>query len=571
MYAVLNEEPQPLTALRSGVPMELERIINKCLEKNPADRYQHVDELMVDLHKLKTEFEFKSRPAAEKEYVKKLPRKTPFNYIRLLAGIFLMGLIIVTGYFIKNRIWNQNHTELIKSIAILPFADMSPNKDQEYFCDGMTEQITTNLSRLQKLRVRGRNSVMHFKNTNKTIPQIARDLNVNYVLEGSVRKVANRVRVTVQLIKAADDYHLWANDYDRELNNVLDVQDDIAKTVTGILLTKLSGAEEEKIKTRRPISTEAYEYYIKGKYYHYPKFFNSLDLEDFTASEKMLLKAIELDSNFTPAYIELADLYKLQEQALQKAFRLDSTSAEASRVRGSIYLAKGEEEKAYQCFKKSVELDINNIDSNSEFGYFLTSKGLYDHSIKYYLRVIETDPLDLATYGRLAEAYWNMGQLYQAEISYKKALEIDPNLVRILYYYARVLFDMKKYDRFNEIRLKLEKIDTDTVHLKYLQSLQYILKGEKEQALKTYSKPDRSREADFLIMRLYDHFGMYDEFIQYLHEDFERLEKLEESWYLWLKNATLFDALRPYPRFQEILEKHKQLYEENLKKYKDID
>jgi tetratricopeptide (TPR) repeat protein len=262
---------------------------------------------------------------------------------------------------------------------------------------------------------------------------------------------------------------------------------------------------------------------------------------------------------------------KLQEQALQKAFRLDSTSAEASRVRGSIYLAKGEEEKAYQCFKKSVELDINNIDSNSEFGYFLTSKGLYDHSIKYYLRVIETDPLDLATYGRLAEAYWNMGQLYQAEISYKKALEIDPNLVRILYYYARVLFDMKKYDRFNEIRLKLEKIDTDTVHLKYLQSLQYILKGEKEQALKTYSKPDRSREADFLIMRLYDHFGMYDEFIQYLHEDFERLEKLEESWYLWLKNATLFDALRPYPRFQEILEKHKQLYEENLKKYKDID
>jgi serine/threonine protein kinase/tetratricopeptide (TPR) repeat protein len=587
IYSIINEDPQPLTALRSGVPLELERVINKCLEKKPSDRYQHVDELIVDLHMIERVCESKSKPF-KKEYEKAPATKTPFNYKRVLIGIIFICLIITSGFFIIKQIFKQPQTEMIKSIAVLPFTDLSPDRDQEYFCDGMTEQLTTNLSRLQKLRVRGRNSVMQFKNTTKTIPQIARELKVDYVMEGSIRKVASRVRVTVQLIKAADDYHVWANDYDRELDDILNVQDDIAKTVTGILLTKLSGAEEEKIKTKRPINTEVYEYYIKGKYYHYPKFFNSLDLADFAASEKMLLKAIELDSNYTPAYIELADLYntyyfvkantaeedkymKLQEQFLQKAFRLDSTSAEADRVRGSIYLAKGEEEKAYQYFKKSVELDINNIDSNSEFGYFLITKGLYDHAIKYFLRVIETDPLDLGAYQRIATAYWNTGQLEQAENYYRKVLEIDPNLTVNLYYYARILFDMKKYDRFNETRLKLEKIDTNSVHLKYLQSLQYILKGEKERALKTYSKPDRSREADFLIMRLYDHFGMYNDFIKYLHEDFARLEKLEESWYLWLKNATLFDALRPYPGFQEILEKHKQLYEENLKKYKDID
>jgi len=189
-----------------------------------------------------------------------------------------------------------------KSIAVLPFADLSPNQDQEYFCDGMTEQITTNLSRLQQLRVRGRSSVMHFKNTTKTIPQIAKELDVDYLMEGSIRKVEKRVRVTVQLIKAADDYHLWANDYDRELNDILNVQDDIAKTITGILLTKLSGAEQEKIMTKRPTNTEAYEYYLKGKYYHGTKFMTSSNLEDFITSEKMLLKAIELDSNYAPAY-----------------------------------------------------------------------------------------------------------------------------------------------------------------------------------------------------------------------------------------------------------------------------
>jgi tetratricopeptide (TPR) repeat protein len=139
-----------------------------------------------------------------------------------------------------------------------------------------------------------------------------------------------------------------------------------------------------------------------------------------------------------------------------------------------------------------------------------------------------------------------------------------------LFIFARILFDMEKYDRFEEIRSKLEKMDTDSAHLKYLRSLHYILKREKEKALKTYVKPDQSINPDFLIMRLYDHFGMNEEFIQYLQEDFERLKKREESWYLWLKNATLFDKLRKYPRFQEILEKHQQLYEANLQKYGDL-
>jgi serine/threonine protein kinase/Tfp pilus assembly protein PilF len=590
IYSIINENPPPVTALRSGIPMELQRIVDKCLEKNPADRYQHADELIVDLHRLKKESESKSKPA-DRSFEKKVPGSSRFKSGRLLTvAIFLIIILLIAGYFVISQLPRPDRADLVKSIAVLPFDDLSPDRDQEYFCDGMTEQITTNLSRLEQIRVRGRNSVMKFKNTDKTIPQIAGELNVRYLLEGSIRKAANRIRVTVQLIKAEDDYHLWANDYDRELDDVLNVQDDIARAVSGILLTKLSAEDEQKIRTARPANNAAYEYYLKGKYYHNTKFFNSGDMEDFTAAEKMLLKAIELDSNYTPAYTQLADLYntyhfmraktdeekdkfmKLQEHYLGIAYRLDPGSAEINRVQGSIYDAKRELEKAYYYLKRSVELDQNDIYNNFQFGQFLSMKGLYNLGVKYLLRVIEIDPLEISAYAQLAAFYWNMGQLDQAENYYKKALEMDPHDVISLHYYARVLYDLKKYDQFRAIRLQHEQLDSDSTRRKYLRALQYILEGEKDKALKTYVKPDPDVSTDFFIMRLYDHFGMHEEFIRYLEEDFERIKKRDElSFYLWLKNATLYDNLRAYPRFQQLLEKHKQLYELNLKKYKDID
>ena len=252
----------------------------------------------------------------------------------------------------------------------------------------MTEQITTNLSRLEKLRVRGRNSVMQFRNSDKTIPRIARELKVDYILEGSVRKDDRRLRVTVQLIKGEDDYHLWAQDYDRQLDDMFDVQDDIAGMVTEILLTKLSADEKKKIRTNKPVNKEAYEYLMKGKYYHNRKFLMTYDTEDFAAAEKMLLKTIELDPDYAEAYVELADLYNsyyfmkaktddekarymtLQEQFLRQASLLDSGSAEINRVRGSFYAAKNELEKQYFYSKRSVELDNRNPANNQQFGIF---------------------------------------------------------------------------------------------------------------------------------------------------------------------------------------------------------
>ncbi len=585
IYSILSDEPSPIARYNDKVTPELEHLVMKALAKNKKERYQHADELIVDLYQVKEKAELKQSKSAV-IYEKEKPGKSRKKIVRLFAGIILIMVIIAVGYLLLNRILNNEQAEEIKSIAILPFDDMSPDKSQEYFCDGMTEQITTNLSRLQNLKVRGRNSVMQFKNTNKTIPQIANELNVDYLLEGSIRKIANRIRVTVQLIKADDDYHLWANDYDRELNDIFNIQDDIAQNVTEILLAKLSTAEREKIKTAEPVNTEAYEYLMKGKYYH-KKYLNSSDINNFINAEKMLLTSMTLDSNYSTTYVELADLYNtkywhtkdsteknkyldLQEKYLNRAFVLDSSSAEVNGVRGSIYYSRGENERALYYYKKSIELDINNINNLCAFCPFLNDRGLYDISLEYSLRIIELDPLEIYAYDKIIYSYWNMGQLDKAEIYCKKALEINPDDNFYLFLYARVLYDMKKYKQFNDIRIKLEKMDADPNYIKYLRSLQYISDGDKKKALEIYIGQDQAPYAIIFFMRFYDHFRMHKEFIQLLEEDFENMHKQERSWYLWLKNAELFDNLRSYPRFQAVLEQHKQLYEENLRKYRGI-
>jgi TolB-like protein len=216
VYAIINEEPVPVTSLRTGVPMELERIINKCLRKNSSDRYQHIDELIVDLRSMKRESESTSIPTKIKH-----PAKRSKPVIMSVAILSILILIVAGYYFIfepdKPEITNAIPIKWENSIAVLPFADLSPEKNQEYFCDGMTEQIITNLSKIKRLKVIARTSVMTYKNTDKQIPQIGKELNVSHILEGSIRKFGNQIRVTTQLINTEDGSHLWADDFDREL------------------------------------------------------------------------------------------------------------------------------------------------------------------------------------------------------------------------------------------------------------------------------------------------------------------------------------------------------------------
>jgi adenylate cyclase len=469
------------------------------------------------------------------------------------------------------------------SIAVLPFDNISNDPEQEYFCDGMTEQVVSNLGRLRNLKVSARQSVMKYKDSDKTIPEIGKELNVTYVLESSIRKSGDRIRVTAQLIKTDDGFHLWSQDFDRTLDDIFDIQDDISEKIASNLLTTLSPREKEKIKTDRPNNIEAWEYYQKGKYFHISKFWGATyNIDDFKTSESMLKKAIKLDPEYAPSYAALADLYntyyndvaeseeerikllKLQEKYINEGYEIDQNSVEVLVVRGWVFEAKGEVKMAFNSYKKAHMIRSNMWDTNFSIGKFYTDRGLYEFAIKYYTRAIVLNPMLPVNYTQRAHCYLAFGKLNEAEIDYQKALEVNPEHKRALYSYGMFLITQKKYNKAETIISKSEQISPEAKLTKYLRAFFYASIGEKDRVFEV--------ELDSIVkLRIYLILHMKDEVILYLNEDFERLKQSQRSQYHWLINDPRYDFLRSDSRFQEILAKHKELYEENLRKYGDID
>jgi TolB-like protein len=210
-YAILNENPPKIKSLRTEVPAELDKIIERCLEKDKTNRYQQAIEIVLDLRSVQ-------QKTVERIHDEKKRSRFPY-YIGI--GIVLLAVIIITYFLLKPRLTPIQ----VKSIAVLPFMDMSPHKDQEYFCDGITEELINRLSNIQQLRVPARTSAFVFKGKTEDIKEIGSKLKVQTVLEGSVRKAGDQLHITAQLINVADGFHLWSETYDRKLKDVFSIQD----------------------------------------------------------------------------------------------------------------------------------------------------------------------------------------------------------------------------------------------------------------------------------------------------------------------------------------------------------
>ncbi|NQU86063.1 MAG: tetratricopeptide repeat protein [Mariniphaga sp.] len=475
-----------------------------------------------------------------------------------------------------------NNSEWQNSIAVLPFLDLSPEKDQEYFCDGMTEQILTNLARLNKLKVIARTSVMKFKDTQKTIPEIGKELNVQNILEGSIRKFGNRLRVTVQLVKAEDGSHIWAEDYDGEYTDLFTIQDEISKAIADTLFEKLSANEVDVIKSNQVVNLQAYEYYLKGEYLHRNKFWSSSSFEDFKDSEQMFLKAIELDSLYAPSYAGLVDLYNtywntqvldeeerqkylnLQEKYISIAYNLDPESADVNRVIGWVYSARNEIDKKIEYIKKAVILDGNDPENIRALGIFYDNIGLKNLAAKFYDRCLKLDPYDAKYYYYLANIYFHLGQFQKAKSEFQKALVLEPNDARFLLRYTLLLFHMKEFKEMEVLCSKYNQLYPNTADNRFLNAVLFVKNGEKEKALNV----DMHSENKMLI---YLYLKMSEEALQSMENYSERTKESERSNYIDLKNNPVFEFLRSDSRFQEMLAKHKILYDENLLKYGDID
>jgi len=585
MYAIMNDDPEPVTGLRTGVSMDLERIIQKTFKKDPKERYQHAGDLLVDLKNLQKE------PSAKKiEQSKGItePIKPPSKKRWIPVTVGIMMVLVVAGYFILKKTPQPGKQQIHKtaskestfvdskwknSIAVLPFTNISADKEQDYFCDGMTEDIITKLSYIKNLKVISRTSVMQYKNTTKTIREIGKELAVKNILEGSVRKEKDRIRITAQLIQVDNDAHLWAKNYDRKLESVFEVQDEVSKTIAEALKVTLSPETLQSFQTSRPENLQAYEYYLKGMHIFNTRFFIRMKTEDFESARNMLLKALEIDPKLIKAYNGLVYFHalhllltrdtqnvKTMKTYADRAIKLDPNSAVGYGALGLTKIFMLNFADAYTLFKKALAINPNDPIINYEMVAFYIPQNLYKKAFEYCIRAMEVDPLFLPSYITAARCQLYLGNYKECEYYLKQGFETHPQQPLLFGIAAHLSMCLKRYDQAGEWLKKLETARSDSEDVTGFKALLSALKGNKEKAL---AIPETNRSDE-----IYAVLGMKDKAIGYL-EKLLRDNPLHYD-YLYLTHSPFYDNLRDHRRFQEIVALAKDIYEERLQKYGDL-
>src|SRR5262245_40993618 len=324
-----------------------------------------------------------------------------------------------------------------KSIAVLPFDNLSRDPDNAYFVEGIQDEILTRLAKIADLKVIARSSTQRFQNKGD-LPQIAQQLGVAHLLEGSVQKVSDQVRVNVQLIKAANEAHLWAEVYDRKLTDIFAVESEIAKTIADTLQAKLTGSEQQIIAARPTENAEAHQLYLKGRF-----FWNKRTANDLKKSIDYFNQAIAIDPNYAPGYAGVADAYVLLPgynalaprdcypkaiAAAKKALALDDTLAEAhTTLRIAIYLYGFDFAQANREFQRAIELNPNYATGHQQYGNVtLAALGRFDDAIAEGKRAVELDPLSLIINADLGMTYYFARRYDEAIAQHRKTLEMDP-------------------------------------------------------------------------------------------------------------------------------------------------
>jgi TolB-like protein/tRNA A-37 threonylcarbamoyl transferase component Bud32 len=410
--AILTQAPTPPVRLNPELPLKLEEIINKALEKDRDLRYQSSTELRTDLKRLKRDTDSgRAEAVAAVSAPATATWASPLQKWRrslLAAG----GTVVVLAVLVlalnvgelRDRLLGRTAAPRIESLAVLPLANLSGDPEQEYFADGMTEELTATLGKLSTLRVISRTSVMRYKKTDKPLPQIAKELNVDALIEGSVLRAGNRVRITAQLIQGSTDRHLWAESYERDLRDILALQSEVAQAITSEVRAKVTPEEQVRLASHRPVNPGAYVLYLQGKV------LSGRDTgPDNRAAIEVLERAVALDPKFAPAYAALGYAYaerlfewepkdewkEKAEEAVERALSLDPNLGEAHVSRAMLLVTPAhgwQYEKAIQECRQGLALDPNLAEGHLALGIVFDHVGLLDEALQQFQTATAIDP-----------------------------------------------------------------------------------------------------------------------------------------------------------------------------------
>jgi len=501
------------------------------------------------------------------------PRKFKPEIV-LLPLILLVAILLDINLLLHLRSPESEtapETEWQNSIAVLPFVDMSPEKDQEYFCDGMTEDLINRLSSARDLKVPARTSAFMFKGKTPDMREVGEKLKVRTALEGSVQKSGNRLRITAQLINIADGYHLWSQRFDRELKDVFAIQDEISSAIVEALRLKLTSQEKERMSG--PASTrnlEAYNLYLQGRY-----FWNKRGTDDVKKAIEYFLQAVALDPGFALAYVGLADSYLVLPQflgyrtsallpkaksAALRALALDDTLAEAYASLANVKESEWDYPAAEKNYKRAVELNPNYPTGRFWYASLLAGMGRMDESQAEMRRALELDPLSLIFNAIQALFYLQLKETDRAIEQARKTVELDPHFVWS-HWTLGVCFRAK--GMFKEAVAELEKaresLGSGPSGLGDL-GMAYALAGEEAKAVDVLSLLEEHLKSGYTvnaeIASVHLGLGNREKALEFLDRAAE-----DEDEVAYLRNANTFlyeprwDSLRQEPRFKRLLKK----------------
>jgi TolB-like protein/predicted Ser/Thr protein kinase len=559
IYSILKEQPKPVSELRTDIPPSLGQVVSKALEKNPDKRYQQIDELLDDLKSLSDGIEPEGIRARLRK-AKLLKRKRTIRYAALASLLMIVALgafVLFTG-----------RLKAMDSIAVLPIENLTGDPGQEYFADGVTDELIGQLAQIGALRVISRTSVMKYKGEKKPLPVIARELKVGAVVEGTLHRVGDNVRIRVELIEALpEERNLWAQTYDRSIADVLVMYGEMARAIAGRMQVKLAPQEETRLASAHQVNPEAYEAYLKGQFHLY-----KLTRPDLESALQYFEFALDKDPNYAQVYAGIAMVWAGRQQqgfvsageatprakaAAAKALELDSTLAEVHYTLASIRSwidwdwEGGEAE-----FRRAIELKPNDPYPRAYYSHLLYMMKRPEEAIGQIERALELDPLNALFRGFYAMDLMYARRYDDAIAILRDTLRTSPNDLVALST-LRSAFHMKHmYKEALEVwkASYAARGDHEAEEALARGFAEDGYRGALQRAAETLAVRSRtSYVPPWQIGTLYTRAGEKDKALEWL----EKAYKAHDQNMPYIAVDPIFDILRDDPRFQDLLRRMK--------------
>jgi serine/threonine-protein kinase len=570
--ALLEREPLPLDRFNPEAPEELKRILAKALRKDREERYQTIRDLLIDLKDLKQESALKSKAQETAQTNAEAAMRagsgarhvlSEIRHHRLGIGLaFLMvAALVAVGYFERF----SGSGQAIESLAVLPFVNVGADPNTEYLSDGITDSLIDGLSQIPRLKVMSRNSVFQYKASGSDAQKAGLTLGVRAVLTGKVTQHGNDLLISAELVDVHDNSHLWGEQYNRKLSDILSIQAELSRSISENLRLRLSGEDKQRLTKRSSENPEAYDLYLKGRYY-----LNGQTPGGDKKSLDYFQRAIDVDPNYGAAYAGLAEYYaaltyasttssvpprdaflKANAAAL-KAVELDDTLAEAHTSLAMIAtLWEWDWNGAEREFKRAIALNPNYVDARHSYSHLLVDMGRFEESLAQSQRALALDPLDVGMNFHLGFHYYNARQYDQAKTQLQKTIGMDSKFPEAHSILGLVYEQQGLYSKaVAEIERSVELSGSDQRgSLGHL----YAISGRRDDAQRLIDQLQEESKRQFVspyyIAKIYAGLGEKSQAFAWLEKAYTE----RDSNIVSLKVDAEFDSLRPDPRFTDLL------------------